>query len=198
MIDNGNETGRNAQSGFTLVELLVYMALFLMVLVIAGGLLLNGTRAQETVRSVTGAANAGQQVVRSVQGGVRNASEMALTVDDVAGTQLLVIRTTSADPNSTAAFCQAWYYTPANGGVVYTTRTSGTPISLPAGGPAGAWTILGDGIKPKDAATGRVFNAPAGGRVELRFTVAAGSHPYVLIDTTIYAPQSTTGASCYL
>jgi prepilin-type N-terminal cleavage/methylation domain len=184
------------QGGFTLIELLVYTALFLIVLVIAGGMLINGTRGQETVRSVTGAATVGQQVVRSVQAGVRNASEMALTADPVAGTQLLVIRTVGGDPDSTATSCQAWYYTPSDGGTVYTTRTSGAPIALPAGGPSGVWTLLGTGISPMDAATGKVLNAPAGGRVELRFTVEAGSHPYVLINTTIYAPQSTTGVSC--
>ena len=186
------------QSGFTLVELLVYMALFLLVLVIAGGLLLNGLRAQETVGSVTSAANVGQQIVRSVQTGVRNASEMTLIPNDVTGTQLLVIKEVSIDPDSTATSCQAWYYTPANGGSVYSMRTSGSPISLPAGGPSGAWSLLGQGVSPKDAATGRVLNAPAGGRVELRFTVKAGNHPYVLIDTTIYAPQSTAGATCFL
>ena len=187
---------RDGQDGFTLVELLVYSALFLIVLVIAGGMIINGIRGQETVRSVTDAANVGQQVVRSVQAGVRNASEMILTADSVAGTQLLIIRTVGGDPASTVTSCQAWYYTPSDGGKIYTTKTSGAPIGLPAGGPAGVWALLGEGVSPMDPATGKVLNAPAGGRVELRFTVRAGSHPYVLINTTIYAPQSTTGATC--
>lgn len=178
--------------GFTLVEMLIASGLSIIVLVIAGGILVSGLRTQEIARSVTDAANTAQQIVRSVQAGVKNASAITVISNAVTGTQLLLVRTIGSDPNSTAASCQAWYYTPTNGGAVYTKKTTpASAITLPAGGPQGVWTIIGTGVSPADPATGKVFNAPSGGRVELRFDVAAGAHPYVLINTMTYTPQST-------
>ena len=134
-----------------------------------------------------------------MQAGVRNASAITVTSNSISGTQLLLARTLGNDPNSTTASCQAWYYTPLDGGAVYTTKTTpASTISLPSGGPQGFWMILGAGITPADPVTGKVFNAPSGGRVELRFTVSAGAHPYVLINTMTYTPQSTTvSAPCF-
>jgi len=187
------------QSGFTLIELLIASGLSIIVLVIAGGIMIAGLRTQEIARSVTEAANTAQQIVHSVQAGVKNASAITVTSNPVAGTQLLLARTVSLDPTSTAPSCQAWYYTPANGGAVYTIKTTpSTPITVPTGGPQGVWTILGTGVTPADPITGKVFNAPSGGRVELKFDVAAGSHPYVLINTMTYNSQSTSvSAPCF-
>lgn len=185
--------------GFTLIELLVASALSIIVLTIAGGILISGLRTQEMARTVTDAANIAQQIVRSVQAGVRNASAITVSSDATTGTQLLLARTIGSNPNSTAASCQAWYYTPLDGGAVYTKRTTpASVISLPSGGPQGVWTILGTGVTPSDPVTGKVFNAPSGGRVELMFDVAAGKHPYVLVNTMTYTPQSTAvSAPCF-
>lgn len=187
---------RPREDGFTLVELMISTGLTIIVLVITGGILISALRTQEIARTVTDAANTAQQIVHSIQSGVKNASAMTVTSDMTTGTQLLLVRTVSSDPNSTAPSCQAWYYTPANGGAVYTTKTTpAAAITLPSGGPQGVWTILGTGISPADPTTGKVFNAPSGGRVELKFDVAAGSHPYVLINTMTYNSQSTSVSS---
>lgn len=185
--------------GFSLIELLVASSLSIIVLTIAGGILISGLRTQEMARTVTDAANIAQQIVRSVQAGVRNASAVTVSSDATTGTQLLLARTIGSNPNSTAASCQAWYYTPLDGGAVYTKRTTpASAISLPTGGPKGVWMILGTGITPSDPVTGKVFNAPSGGRVELMFDVAAGKHPYVLVNTMTYTPQSTSvSAPCF-
>lgn len=198
IVTRKNTTG-SGDRGFTLIELLIASSLSIIVLVIAGGILISGLRTQEMTHTVTDAANTAQQIVRSVQAGVRNASAITVTSDPVAGTQLLLARTIGSDPNSTAASCQAWYYTPLNGGAVYTRRTTpASAIALPVGGPQGIWTILGSGVTPADPATGKVFNAPSGSRVELKFDVAAGAHPYVLINTMTYTPQTTTvSAPCF-
>jgi len=183
-------------SGFTLVEFMISSLLSIIVLAIAGGIMIAGLRTQDTARSVTDAANTAQQIVHSVQAGVKNASAITVTSNGVTGTQLLLVRTVSSDPNSTDPSCQAWYYTPLNGGAVYTTKTTpATVITLPAGGPQGIWTILGTGVSPADPITGKVFNAPSGGRVELKFDVAAGAHPYVLINTATYNSQSVAVSS---
>jgi type II secretory pathway pseudopilin PulG len=185
--------------GFTLIELLISSGLAIIVVTIGSGILLNGIRTQDNAQTVTDAANTAQQVVRSIQAGVRNASAITLQTGPLVGTQLLLARTVGSDPNSTIASCQAWYYTPENGGVVYSIRTTpASAISLPAGGPMGSWTVLGTGITPADPITGKVFGAPSGGRVELKFDVFAGSHPYVLINTMTYASRSTTvSAPCF-
>lgn len=189
-------TFKKEDQGFTLVELMISTGLTIIVLVITGGILISGLRTQELARSVTDAANTAQQIVHSVQSGVKNASAITVTSNTTTGTQLLLVRTVSSDPNSTAPSCQAWYYTPANGGAVYTTKTTpASAITLPTGGPQGVWTILGTGVSPADPSTGKVFNAPNGGRVELKFDVAAGSHPYVLINTMTYNSQSTSVSS---
>lgn len=186
----------NEEDGFTLIEMMVASSVALIVLAIAGGMLIAGLRTQETALRVTEAANTAQQIVHSVQAGVKNASAIIVTSNTVTGTQLLLVRTVSLDPTSTAPSCQAWYYTPANGGTVYTIKTTPpTAITVPTGGPQGVWTILGTGVTPADPITGKVFNAPSGGRVELKFDVAAGSHPYVLINTMTYSSQSTSVSS---
>jgi len=187
------------EKGLTLIELLIASGISVLVISITGGLLVNGLRSQESAQKVTSAANTAQQIVRSIQSGVRNASAITVTSDALAGTQLLLVRSIGLDPATTAPSCQAWYYTPINGGSVYTTRTSpASVISLPAGGPNGLWTQLGTGVTPADPITGKVFNAPSGSRVELRFDVAAGQHPYVRINTTTYTPQSTSvSAPCF-
>jgi len=199
-MNHEKRTSQNQRErGFTLIEMLVYMTLSIVVLVIVGGILVGGLRTQETARTVTDAANTAQQIVRSVQAGVRNASAVTVIRDSAAGTQLLLARTIGTSASSTAASCQAWYYTPLNGGAVYTKKTTpAAVITLPAGGPQGVWSLLGAGVTPADPATGKVFNAPNGGRVELKFDVAAGTHPYVLINTMTYTPQSTTvSAPCF-
>ena len=187
------------EPGFTLIELLISSGLSIIVLVIAGGILVTGLRTQETARSVTDAANTAQQIVHSVQAGVKNASAITVGSGPTTGTQILLVRTLSPDPNSTLASCQAWFYTPANGGAVYTTKsTPAAAITVPTGGPQGVWTILGTGVSPADPSTGKVFNAPSGGRVELKFDIAAGAHPYVLINTMTYNSQSTSvSAPCF-
>jgi len=173
---------KDKEKGLTLLELLIASGISVLVISIASGLLINGVRTQESA-----------QIVRSIQSGVRNASAITVTSNAVAGTQLLLARSVGLDPTTTAPSCQAWYYTPASGGAVYTTKTfPAALISLPTGGPQGKWTQLGTGVTPADPLTGKVFNAPSGSRVELRFDVAAGKHPYVRINTTTYTPQVTS------
>lgn len=186
-------------NGFTLIELLVATGLTLIVIVIAGSVMMGGLRAQEASRTVSDAANTAQQIVRSIQAGVKNASAITVIAGATAGSQLLLTRTVSMDPTSTTPSCQAWYYTPVGGGNVYTTiATPAAAILVPSGGPQGVWTLLGTGVTPADPVTGKVFNAPSGDRVELNFNVTAGSHPYVLIHTMNYRSLSTTvSAPCF-
>lgn len=182
-----------AESGFTLVELLIYVSLFVVVLAVSGGLLINSLRGERIVRSVTAATNLGQLVAQSVQKGVRNAAAVQLTAP-VAGTQLLIARTAGFAATPVWA-CQAWYYSPDNGGSVYTKRASPAAlIPAPTSTTPAGWTLIGSGIQPRGDA---VFVAPLG-RVDLAFTVSAGDSPSVLISTSAYQRQAGSGsAPCF-
>jgi len=187
---------KRRDDGISLVELIVAMSLLALVLAIAGGVLINGLKTQQTTNAVTNAANTAQQIASSIQSGVRNATAVVVTSDETVGTQLLIVRKVGVDPSSTAASCQAWYYTPLNGGSVYTrTSSPAAAIAVPIGEPDVSWSLLGTGVSPADTVTGRVFNAPTGSRVDIKFNVSAGTHPYVLINTTTYTPQMTTVSS---
>jgi hypothetical protein len=168
--------------------------LAIVILTIAGSILVSGLRTQETATSVTDATTSAQQIARSVQGGVRNASALSLTTD-ASGNELLLARVFDSTENSAAAHCAAWYYTTQNNGAVYTATGAG-PIAAPGSFPAIGWTLLGSGVSPQSSG-GPVFNTPAG-RVELTFKVAAAAHPYVLITTTTFLQQSATvSAPCF-
>lgn len=186
------------ESGFTLVELLISLALSLIVLLIAGGVLITGMQTQQTVKSVTFATTSAQQIVRSVQSGVRNAVAVTLVPTSPTGAQFLIAQVTGSDPASTAPSCQAWYYTPDNGGSVYTKKSSPTSpasrITLPSGGPQGVWSLLAAGVSPYPA-SGQVFSTTDGSRVVLKFDVQADNHPYVLIKTTINTTNASTVSS---
>jgi type II secretory pathway pseudopilin PulG len=179
--------------GFTLVELLVFMMLLVVVLVVVGGLLASSLSGEHTVRSRTEATNLGQILTQSVQKGVRNAAAIELRTP-LPGTQLLTVRTAGSDTALTWA-CQSWFYSPVDGGSVFTKRVSPAgPIATPTTNEPGGWTLLGSGIKPGDLA---VFNAPVG-RVDIDFTVAAQGSTAVDISTSIYQRQPAIGsAPCF-
>ena len=186
------------ERGITLVELMIYALLSLIVLAIVGGVLASGLRTQAAVQTVTSAATTAQQIVSSIQSGVRNASAVTIVSPPTAGSQMLIARVVGMDPASTAPTCQAWYYTPVNGGAVYTKKTTpAAAIAIPSSDPPSGWSLLGVGVSPSSSG-GAVFTAPAGLRVDLTFNVAAVAQPYVSMLTTIYTPQTTTvSAPCY-
>ena len=80
------------EKGLTLIELLIASGISVLVISITGGLLLSGLRSQESAQKVTDAANTAQQIVRSIQSGVRNASAISVSSDGATGTQLLLVR----------------------------------------------------------------------------------------------------------
>jgi prepilin-type N-terminal cleavage/methylation domain-containing protein len=185
---------RRDQEGFTLVELLVYVLLFGIILVIVGGMLINSTRAERGVRGSADASNLGQLISQSVQRGVRNAVAISLptTTDH---TQLLTVLTAGTQ-TPVVWSCQSWYYTPDNGGAVYTKKsTPAAAIAAPTAGTLGTWMKLGTGIVP---VTGdRLFNTTGTNGISVAFRVSAGDRRPVLIQTTAMSrSQPTAGAPC--
>ena len=80
---------RSGTRGFTLIELIVYVAILGIVLVIVGALLTNALRTQSTVQSASEATSSGQLVLTSIDTAIRNGS--GLEVSDMG--KLLIVRT---------------------------------------------------------------------------------------------------------
>lgn len=166
------------QAGFTLVELLIYMLFALVVLSIIGGVLISSLNIERDVRSASTAADTGQLISRSVQVGVRNASYVSLqNIDD---TQFLLARTAgTATPVVWA--CQAWFFTPADGGTVYTKKASPAAlVTPPTATDLTSWIKLGDGVSPSGA---HVFGG-VDGRITVALAIDAGENLPVSINST--------------
>ena len=112
-------------AGFTLMELIVVALLTSLVLAAVGGIYISTVVAQRTVEGITGASNGGQLAARSIDSAVRNASEYEIADSG----RLLVVRSADADADELGWFCQAWYFSSANGGSIRSTTTAdGTAI----------------------------------------------------------------------
>ncbi|KQV07150.1 hypothetical protein ASC63_07480 [Leifsonia sp. Root112D2] len=179
----------------SLIELMVYMGLAVIVLGVVGGFLVNSLRTGNDVRTTTAATTAAQLISSSIQTGVRNASGIHEVDEGADGSQLVVVRT--ATKTSTAGWrCQAWYYSAADQ-AVYTTITGATaPITVPSGGPKGAWTLLSDGVSPANGAS-QVFQVTSYS-VALSFGVATtGGSPVRIDNTAFMRTANPEGAPCF-
>ena len=197
-----------AEAGLTLIELLIAALLTLLVMAMVGGLLVGASRTQTTVRSATQAADLGQLISRSIEQGVNNATALNVQVDTTSGSQLLVAREFSMDPNvdptqgaANGTSCRAWFYTTASGGAMYTKMTTpAAPIAMPTGTPDSSWTLIGNGLQVQvDASpSALIFAAPNGTRVDLKFDVTTGTGQPVHIETTATIPNPTPeSAPCF-
>ncbi|MGO4104375.1 PilW family protein [Leifsonia sp. YAF41] len=182
---------RENARGFTLIELIVYVALLGVVLVIVSALLLNSLRTQSTVLSASEATNNGQLVLTSVDTAVRNGS--GVEVSDTG--KLLIARTVSGG----TWVCRAWYYSSTDGGTVYTTtKTSRAAINTATA--TSTWTLLasraGSGLP---AIFGPVTaTAPSGEAVTVSLNLdIKGQAPVTLTTTTAPRLFSTDRGTCF-
>lgn len=180
------------QAGVTLVELLVYMMLAVVVLAIVGGILINSSAADRSVRDATRATNAGQLISLSVGRGVRNASAVWHSAPD-STPELLMVRTAGplSPPNWS---CQAWSFSE---GEIRTTKSSSAIANTQTAGSVRSWTLLARGVQqafvggvasPIFVVTAPRIDLPLN-RVDLQMTVNAGQSPAVLITTAAIRRQ---------
>jgi type II secretory pathway pseudopilin PulG len=177
----------------TLIELLLHMALSVIILAVVGAMLVSSTRAQTQVSGATSASTVGQLIMRSVQTGVRTASQVNLPVPS-GGAQVLTVRTQDGlTPVSWS--CQVWYFTPASGGSVYTKRIPATtPYTAPDPGNLSSWTLLGTGVSVTGAP---VFTASVG-FVTVNLSINAGAGlPQAMKSTSNTLNLVTVGAPCF-
>lgn len=195
----------SAEAGLSLIELIIAAGLSLLVLSLIGGLLVSTARAQNSIRTATQAADVGQLIVRSVQQGVNNATALQVQTDSSTGAQLMLARTFGMDPNvdptqaaSAGTSCQAWFYSPAAGGAIYTKQTTpAVAITMPSGTPDSSWSLIGNGLQLQVGASPSavIFSTPSGTRVDLKFDVLNGQDNPVHIETTATIPNPITGSS---
>lgn len=174
---------RNSDRGFTLIELVVSLALGVLVLVIVGGMLVSTMKAQSSVREAAQSSNTGQLVAKAISRDIRAARELSATGPS-AGTCLL--RLTVVDDALTtpvSVHYVAWYF--GNEEIRSTRSTSA--IAVPASPAAVAtWTLLASGVSQADSTP--VFSA-SGSQVVLSFQVAGAAGAPVLIQTTAASRQ---------
>lgn len=141
-------------NGFTLSELIVSSALFSLVILVAGSILLGQVSAQQQVSAVTSATTEAQLASSTIDGGIRNSSGFELTA--VGSDQLLVARV--AGGGATLQWvCRAWYYSADADTIRMTSTTPGTPVAAPTVAQLATWTLLADGITPTTGTT--IFSA---------------------------------------
>jgi prepilin-type N-terminal cleavage/methylation domain-containing protein len=171
--------------GITMVELLVAIVLGGLVLAIVGGIMFNMQATQVTVSDSARAANSGQLILRTIEGGVRNASAVSVTE---AGALLRVQHTTP-----TGTTCQAWYYD-ATVERLYTT-TAPTSAGLVIADASTSWTLLGQRVV--DTAPPGLFVA-VGDAVQVTLSMASsGQNPIELVTTaTPRLPKPAPPTNC--
>ncbi|WP_104177451.1 hypothetical protein [Cryobacterium sp. Y50] len=183
-----------AETGFTLVELIIYVSLSVLVVSLVSGFLLNAVRAQRDVVSSTEGANTAQLIAESIKRDVRNATEVR--VNDVHN--LLIVRTTGMGDTLDSS-CRAWYFTGGTADAIYTIDTGDTPISMTAPTDLEVWSIQGQGIiqiKPAGSADKIDVFAYSDPSVELSFAVGGEAPIAVQTAVTQRAPSSNEG-TCF-
>lgn len=142
------------EAGFTMIELIVVVALLGAVFAAVGGMYISTLQAERQVSGDTSAANNAQLAARAIDDAMRNGSSFYVT-DGFDGGQLLVVRTAGAG-SSLDWSCAAWYYTPENGGQVRSqVQPDGSTIGLPGNTELQDWTLLVSGM----TTSGPVFTA---------------------------------------
>lgn len=184
---------RARDDGFTLTEMIAAAAIFALVSLTLGGVMISISNAQTQVTTSTSATNMAQTAADSIDTGVRNASALNLTASG--SDQLLVAKVAGAGAALTWQ-CRGWYYSAAGGGKLWTTQTApGTKIAVPSSSQLATWTLLVDGVTPSAGTT--VFTR-SGSRVEVGFLVAVtGTSPVQMDFTTTSLLGVSEDASCY-
>ncbi|MAT18482.1 MAG: hypothetical protein CMF56_07960 [Leifsonia sp.] len=179
--------------GFTLTEMIAAAAVFSLVSLALGGVMISVSNAQTQVTTATSAANMAQATADSIDSGIRNAAALNLTASG--SDQLLVAKVAGADATLTW-HCRAWYYSAAGAGKLWMTQTAdGTKISVPSAAQLATWTLLVDGVTPSSGST--VFTR-SGSSVEVGFLVAVtGTSPVQMDFTTTSLLGVSEDASCY-
>lgn len=182
----------NAQRGFTLIELIVYMMLLVVVVGVAGGILMSVMANTTKVNAVAQATTAGQLTVDSINSSIRNSSDFQLTAPS--GTDQLLIARTASTSGPLTWSCVGWYYSAAGSGSIRSMRST-APILAPTSTDLASWTLLAQDITPF---TGAGVFAATGRELTVSFNSGAASQAPVGITSAAVSRAGASGSlSCF-
>jgi hypothetical protein len=136
--------GRTGEAGMGLIELLIYSALLVTVMLAVGGMLISLLTTQRNVVNAADTASASQLVAESLQSGIRNST--AVKLDSIGASDQLLLARSASSESSVSWVCLAWYYS-AQTGQVRTFRSS-SAIASPTAVDLAGWTLLAQGVSP--------------------------------------------------
>lgn len=187
----------NRDDGFSLVELIISVALFSIIMTIVGGIIISSFQADRTVREVTTSTTDGQLVVNVVEQTVRNSTAVQVVPGTDGASSFATARSTVGGSTQ----CAAWFYD-ASTDTIYQQRSTAA-ITAPLPGSVGSgWSVVSSGIVPDDDAGGTaypVFEAQGTRGLTVRFAVEGDSGPASLFITSVTgrAPQSNVSPQCF-
>lgn len=164
-------------SGFTVIEIMVYVALVSVVLIIVAGIFSSMYRVQTSVVGGTAAAESAQLVSKSVESGVRNATAVSL---QALGSDQFVLARTAGSGSSANWQCDAWYYDAAKKEVRFSYGVGA--IAAPTTAQLATWQLLSGGIMPT---SGSGIFSLAGSRLSLVFTAKSTNTTVVSVQTSV-------------
>lgn len=171
-----------SDAGMSLVELVVYLVVAVLVTLGITTIFASGVGANTQTRDRDAATGQAQLISRSIQTGIRNASDFTVTDD------LLRARVATG---SSGWRCEAWAIA-ADGGLVY--RTSATAITVPSD--YAGWTTLAD--KAQGTLSGGKAFAMSGNRLEAGLKLTVGeSVVSITTDAVAQAKGEGSPAACW-
>jgi type II secretory pathway pseudopilin PulG len=192
------DTSSAVESGFTLVELIVYVALLGVIITVISGIFLSSLSTEKTVRTVVQATTQGQLAAQSVQTGIRNSSDFRLQ-NLPGGDQLVLARVAGGE--ATLSFgCAAWYYSVDERTI--RNKTSATAITPPTAAEVATWLRLVDGVVPATtsppSATIFMTSPSTPNQLDIAFEVTAGAgDPNAAIASSTVRRLTETSAQCF-
>ena len=171
------------ESGVTLVELIIYVAVSTVALVALASLFWNGVQANASTRDRDSATDAAQLIVASVQSGIRNSSSFTVSTATISGSVVPVLRASVLTGSGSWTWqCQAWAVT-ADGKFVRST-------SRQADGSYSGWAQLAVGAHVEGALTGMQPFADRNPLLQLGLKVKVGG---VTVPVSTGVVRQTTG-----
>lgn len=186
---------RDRESGFTLIELIIYIGLMVVVSAIIGGILMSALNGQTRISGAAAGSDGGQLVSQSLAKGLRSAT--AVHVTTISATRELLQVATPGTAATAQTRCQAWFFTTANGGSVYTTSSAST-IATPGSDTPTGWLKLADGLAKSTRTGAPTTILSASGNptssVSWEFTMSAGSGQPQLFTSSTTSRQNITAS----
>jgi len=180
------------ESGFSLIELVVYAMLLVLVVGVAGSMVTGLINNTLRVTALNQATSVGQLAIDSIDSSIRNSSDFQLT--SPSGTDQLLIARAASTSGPLSWGCVAWYYSAAGAGSIRSMRST-APILPPTATELATWTLLDDGVQPLTGTT--IFSTTAR-QVTVSFTSAAGGQTPVGITSAALSRAGASGAvSCF-